>query len=263
MRFEYDATQVVYEGFKRGPLLSGTSALSGKGFVNIGMTLSEKNAMVDSLIGTLRFRATDALSETEIRLVRVKLLQGRQSETLPMFLGVALQGSSVGLPVGKSSADFNGNGIVDIPDFLLFVDVFGLKVGQERYEARYDLDINNEIGIPDFLIFVDNFGKVVSHVPVFTSEGPMLRFVEENMPPGQAIGAPISATSANGDPLTYSLWGVDADYFAIDGNTGQLETKEVYNFEARKWYSPIVRVSDGEGGQVSVVVGVAIVDVAE
>ena len=41
MRFEYDATQVVYEGFKRGPLLSGTSALGGKGFVNIGMTLRE------------------------------------------------------------------------------------------------------------------------------------------------------------------------------------------------------------------------------
>ena len=39
IRVEYDAMQVVYEGFKRGPVLSGTAALSGKGFVNIGMTL--------------------------------------------------------------------------------------------------------------------------------------------------------------------------------------------------------------------------------
>ena len=60
------------------------------------------------------------------------------------------------------SPDFNGNGTVDIPDFLLFVDVFGLKEGQERYDAKYDLDENGEIGIPDFLIFVDDFGKVVT-----------------------------------------------------------------------------------------------------
>ena len=264
VRFEYSGTQVVYEGFKRGPVLSGTSALAGKEFVNIGMTLSDSETRVDSgLMGTLRFRTTDAISETEIRLMRVKLLQGGQSETIPVFLGVALQESSLGLPVSESSADFDGNGAVDIPDFLLFVDVFGLKEGQEGYEARYSLDGNDEIGIPDFLIFVDHFGKVVRHVPVFTSAPPVMRFLEENTPPGQPIGDPISATSAEGDTFTYSLWGVDADYFTIDASTGQLETRGTYNFEERNRYSPIVRVSDGKGGQVSVVVGIAIIDIAE
>ncbi len=263
VRFEYDATQMVYEGFKRGLVVSGTSALSGNAFVNIGMTLSDSEIRVDSgLVGTLRFRMTDAITETEIRLVRVKLLQVGQSETLPMFLSVALQGSSIALPVGAFSADFNRNGVVDIPDFLLFVDVFGLKKGQERYEAKYDLDKNDEIGIPDFLVFVDNFGKEMSRVPVFTSTLPVTRFVEENTLPGP-IGEPISATSADGESLTYSLWGVDAEYFTVDASTGQLEAKEAYNFEERNWYSPIVRVSDGKGGQVSVVVGVAIIDVAE
>ena len=264
VRFESDATQVVYEGFKRGDVLSGTSALFGKDFVNIGMTLPDSDKRVDrGLMGTLRFRATDALSETEIRLVRVKLLRGGQSETIPMFLSVALQGSSLDLQTGEPSVDFDGNGTVDIPDFLLFVDVFGLKAGQERYEKKYDLDKNGEIGIPDFLIFVDNFGKVVSRVPVFTSALPVLRFVEENTPSGQPIGDPVSATSADGESLMYSLWGVDAEYFAIDASTGQLETKEAYNYEARNRYSPIVRVSDGKGGQVSVVVSVAIIDVVE
>ena len=130
-----------------------------------------------------------------------------------MFLGVALQGSSLGLPISGPSPDFNGNGIVDIPDFLLFVDVFGLKVGQERYEKKYDLNGNDEIGIPDFLIFVDDFGKVVSHMPVFTSEPPVMRFVEENTPPGQPIGDPISATSAEGEPLTYSPVGCGCRVF--------------------------------------------------
>ena len=60
-----------------------------------------------------------------------------------------------------SSSDFDGNGVVDIPDFLLFVDVFGSKEGDEKYDARYDLNGDGEIGIPDFLIFVDNFSKTV------------------------------------------------------------------------------------------------------
>ena len=174
-----------------------------------------------------------------------------------MALGVALQ-------VTESSPDFDGNGTVDIPDFLLFVDVFGLNQGKERFETKYDLDRNDEIAIPDFLIFVDNFGKVIKRMPVFTSALPVTRFVEENTVSGQPIGDPVSATpSADGASLTYSLWGVDAEYFAIDASTGQLETKGTYDFEERNWYSPIVRVTDGKGGQVSVVVSIAIIDVAE
>ena len=59
------------------------------------------------------------------------------------------------------SPDFDGDGMVGIPDFLMFVNVFGSSQGDGKYEAKYDLDGNGEIGIPDFLIFVDNFGKEV------------------------------------------------------------------------------------------------------
>ena len=124
------------------------------------------------------------------------------------------------------SPDFNGNGIVDIPDFLLFVDAFGSKEGQERYDAKYDLDGNSEIGIGDFLIFVDSFGKVVNRAPVFTSESSVMLFVAENTPSGQPIGDPISATDGDGDTLTYRLSGDDADSFTIDPSTGQIQTKE-------------------------------------
>ena len=64
-----------------------------------------------------------------------------------------------------ASSDFNGNGIVDIQDFLLFVDAFGTKKDQDRYDAKYDLDENGEIGISDFLIFVDSFGQTVTREP--------------------------------------------------------------------------------------------------
>ena len=55
--------------------------------------------------------------------------------------------------------DFNGDGIVGIPDFLQFVDHFGLSRGDAGYDARYDLDGNGSIGIGDFLIFANAFGQ--------------------------------------------------------------------------------------------------------
>ena len=60
------------------------------------------------------------------------------------------------------SPDFDGSGVVDIADFLLFIDAYGSLKGQEKYEAKYDLDGNGEIGFSDFLIFVENFGKSVT-----------------------------------------------------------------------------------------------------
>ena len=60
-----------------------------------------------------------------------------------------------------ADADFNGNGIVDIPDFLLFADHFGSSRGDGTYDAKYDLDNNGVVGIPDFFIFVDFFGQSV------------------------------------------------------------------------------------------------------
>ena len=54
-----------------------------------------------------------------------------------------------------------------------------------------------------------------------TFAGSNQRSVAENTPSGQAIGAPVSATDANGDTLTYTLSGVDADAFALDADSGR------------------------------------------
>ena len=51
--------------------------------------------------------------------------------------------------------DFDGDGTVGIPDFLLFVEHFGLSQGDAGYDPRYDLDRNDTIGIGDLLIFVN------------------------------------------------------------------------------------------------------------
>ena len=56
--------------------------------------------------------------------------------------------------------DFDQNGVVDFPDFLLFVGKFGSKQGDETYEDRFDLDGNGVIDFSDFLSFVNDFGKI-------------------------------------------------------------------------------------------------------
>ena len=72
------------------------------------------------------------------------------------------QTSSVALETtAPPSLDFDGSGIVDFPDFLMFVSAFGSEEGQDKYDAKYDLNSDGKIAFEDFLILTDNFGKNV------------------------------------------------------------------------------------------------------
>ena len=72
------------------------------------------------------------------------------------------------------------------------------------------------------------------------------REVAENTPAGQNIGAPITATHADGKgTLVYSLDTTGADTFDIDSSTGQLKTKTVFDYEIDGTnYTVTVSVSD-------------------
>ena len=228
---------------------------------NIGIPVIRRTWRDCGLIGTIRFRTSDAFSGTDIRLVRTKLVRDGQTETVLMDLSITLRLAK------PPSPDFDRSGTVGIPDFLLFVDVFGSGRGQDTYEAKYDLDGDGEIGIPDFLIFIDSFGKEVNRVPVFTvaSDGttPVMLSVDENTPSGQPIGDPISATDGDGDILTYRLSGADANSFAIDASTGQITAQGTYDFEQKSSYSVTVIVSDGKGGNASLEVNITINNIEE
>ena len=157
-RFEYDESQVVYEGFDAGDVLPGAQVLPEQGtnptYVEIGMGALGGQATVNNgWVGTVRFRTTATFSGTAIRLVRGVLGRSGQLETVTLTARVELQPGSV-----APSPDFDGDGVVGIPDFLLFVDRFGSSRGDGTYQEKYDLDGNDVIGIPDFLIFVDHFG---------------------------------------------------------------------------------------------------------
>ena len=159
IRFEYDASQVVYEGFDAGSVLPGTPQVlvdhgTNPTFVEIGIASFGGQATVSSgLVGTIRFRTLAAFSGTAIRLVQARVSRGGQFETVSLTARVELQAGSV-----TPSSDFDGDGSVSISDFLLFVNHFGLSRGDAGYDAKYDLDSNDGIGISDFLIFVNDFG---------------------------------------------------------------------------------------------------------
>ena len=156
IRFEYDANQVVYEGFDAGDVLPNAQALpeQGTSFVEIGIASFGGQATANSgLVGTIRFRATAAFSGTAIRLVRAELGRGGQIESVTMDVRVALQSAP--------DPDFDGDGMVGFADFLAFGSQFGARQGDGKYEAKYDLDSDGAIGFSDFQIFIKSFGEQI------------------------------------------------------------------------------------------------------
>ncbi len=102
-------------------------------------------------------------------------------------------------------------------------------------------------------------------VPVFDDGSSASRSIPENSPAGTNVGAAITATDPDSDPLKYSLSGTDAAAFAIDNETGQLTTKEgvTYDFEAKASYTLAVDANDGNGGAASIAVTVSLTNVNE
>ena len=166
-RFEYDASQVTYDKFdEEGSVFPDSEAFddlddpTNPTYVEVVIASLGSQATVNSgLVGTIYFRTSASFTGTSIRLVRSEINRGGQLETVPLNASIALSSGSSG-PSGLS-ADFNGDGTVNIADFLDFVDVFGSEQGDGKYDAKYDLVRDGAITVADFLRFVDDFGKTV------------------------------------------------------------------------------------------------------
>ena len=89
------------------------------------------------------------------------------------------------------------------------------------------------------------------------------RSIAENTAANTNIGAPVVATDANNDTLTYTLEGTDAASFGIDSGTGQLSTSAALDFETKDTYSVVVRASDPDGLSDTIGVTINVTDVVE
>ena len=91
------------------------------------------------------------------------------------------------------------------------------------------------------------------------------RSVAENSAASTNVGAVVTATDADNDPLAYTLEGTDAASFSIVSTSGQIQTESgvTYDHEAKSSYSVTVKAVDGNGGSATVAVTVGLTDVAE
>ena len=64
--------------------------------------------------------------------------------------------TSVGPPV---PGDFDDDGVVGQPDFVLFADHFGNTPDDETWDPKYDLGLSGRVDFLDLFIFANNFGK--------------------------------------------------------------------------------------------------------
>ncbi len=103
---------------------------------------------------------------------------------------------------------------------------------------------------------------VANRNPTF-SGGSRSLSVAENTPPNTDVGPPITATDRDGDTLTYTLEGADADAFDVlsTSDGGQIRTSAELNHEEKASYTVTVRVRDGRGGADAANVRINVTDV--
>ena len=82
--------------------------------------------------------------------------------------------------------------------------------------------------------------------PDFPSTETGARSVAENTAAGTDIGAPVAATDANSDTLTYSIGGTESAPFTIISTSGQLQTKAALDYETKSSYIVTVSVKDSK-----------------
>ena len=152
VRFEYDASQVTYDGFDAGDVLPNAQALPEQGtnptFVEIGIASLGGQATANSgLVGTVRFRATTAFSGTTIRLVRAELSRGGRFETIMPNISIALQGAptptnfSLSLDVDGSAGDQAVTFANVSTDEVVAIQIFGQDIRNANgISIRFDYD---------------------------------------------------------------------------------------------------------------------------
>ena len=102
-----------------------------------------------------------------------------------------------------------------------------------------------------------------NRAPEFSDGTSATRSVAENTASGENIGAPVAATDADNNTLTYTLGGTNASSFSIVSRTGQLQTSAALDYETKDSYSVTITVSDGNGGSDSISVTINITNVDE
>ena len=132
---------------------------------------------------------------------------------LLVAMGIVFAGISFVYAQTAADADYNGDGVVDVDDFLLFIAKYGTNQGDGKYEAKYDLDSDGTIGISDFLAFIGFFGQTARN-----QEPVLKRIGDRGVSLGSSLTIELVASDPDGDTLTYSVSG-HPDGSSLSGTT--------------------------------------------
>ena len=151
------------------------------------------------------------------------------------------------------------NGFTDVDPLLGLTNLRVLRISGNSLQQNAHL-LSRLTG----LTFIDiTIPPPPNSAPVFTEDSSTTRSIAENTEVGVNIGSAISATDADDDTLTYTLGGIDASAFSLDPATGQLQTSDALDYEAKSTYTVTVSVSDGNGGSADISVTINVTDVDE
>ena len=129
-------------------------------------------------------------------------------------------------------------------------------------QSTYTVTITvSDSSITNIIVVTINVSNV-NEVPVFTEGDSTTRTVAEKTLEGVEIGTAIGATDPDGDTLTYTLSGADADIFELESTTGQLKTKKILDFETQFTYKVTLTVSDGKLSD-TIDVTITVIDIDE
>ena len=180
-------------------------------------------------------------------------------------------GVNIGTPISATDADGDtltySLGGTDAASFSIVS-----SNGQLQTKTALDYETKNRfsvvVGTTDgknnsrYIAVTVNVINLNDNLPVFTDEGSATRSIPENTASGNNIGAPVSATDADGDTLRYSLSGDDASAFSINRTTGQLRTRAALDYETKSTYNFRVRATDDQT-QIPIGVTVKVTNVNE
>ena len=184
--------------------------------------------------------------------------------TLTLTFGEALDMASVPaasaftVKVDGSAASLASSGPVEVSGSTVTLTLASPVAASATATVSYTAPSSNplqDVGGTDAVAFSD---QTVSNgtgnaAPVFTNDAETRSFTETvgdgTVTTAVDVGAAVTATDAESDPLAYSLEGSDAAKFHIVEASGQIRTKVggTYDREAKASYSVTVKASDATG----------------
>lgn len=153
----YDEEQLAYVGqsFESTDFIDGGLPLVREdiGQVGVGTTvlLSDASGEGDALVGSLLFVVLEGFSgSADIEIVRYGF---RPVEGEQLFEAVSWVATITDEAIEGIVGDFDGDGLVDFPDFFLFAEGFWSD------DERFDLNSDGFVNFADLFLFADAFGE--------------------------------------------------------------------------------------------------------